>query len=318
MRVLVTHRPGGAFGFITDGWINALKSKGHDVARWDGIVSSWHSFAPDLYIGCSGHKQPIPSNHNSKIAIHVNPYGPIDVGGINEPQQAIDWVKSIKPNIVFGYGFDEDKVYWQYWKERLGIPWCPMPTAGDKTIFNISTPISSRSNGLIYIGGRWAYKAKSIDAYLIPAIRYIQGNGYKAEVYGWGDWLPGTSRGQVTNEEVPVLFNKSKIGPCISEPHTQSYGFDLPERFFKVALCGLLPIHDPVPTIKKLFPNLPMAQNPSQYAELCNHYLAHDDERCKLVSIISNDVLNNHTYHNRLSRLFREIGFTTEAEEMLR
>jgi len=317
MKILVTHRPGGAFGFITDSWINAFKDKGHEVSRWDGIERSWYSFEPDLYLGCSGHKQPIPPNHNAKIAIHVNPYGPIDVNGINEQQQSKDWVISMKPDIVFGYGFDDDSIYWKYWKEKLGIPWCPMPTAGDKTIFNITTPIESRSNGLIYIGGRWSYKATSIDKYLLSAIRHAQANKHKVEVYGWGDWPPGISRGQITNEEVPLLFNKSKIGPCISEPHTQMHGFDLPERFFKVSLCGLLPIHDPVPTLKRLFPDLPMAQNVDQYVELCNYYLTHDAERINLAKKINSLVLNGHTYHHRLSRLLRELGFVSESHEML-
>jgi len=318
MRILTTHRVGGAFGFITESWINAMQDKGHVVARWDGTLNSWNDFAPDLYCGCSGHKQSIPTNRTAKIAIHVNPYGPVNVNGINEPQQAIDWVKSMKPDVVFGYGFDEDKIYWQYWQEKLGIKWCPMPTAGDKTIFKITNDITTRPNDVIYIGGKWSYKGTNIDAYLLPAIKYVVQNGFKAEVYGWGDWKPGESRGLITDEKVPVLFNEAKIGPCISEPHTQAHGFDLPERFFKVALCGLLPIHDPVPTLRRLFPDLPMAKNPVEYSELCNHYLCKPEERFVLSKKISDQVLNNHTYHHRLSRLFKELGFDQESADMLK
>lgn len=318
MRILTTHKVGGAFGFITESWINALKDKGHVVERWNGIAKSWFDFNPDLYIACSGHKQPIPSNHSAKIAVHVNPYGPIDVKGINESQQAIDWVKSIRPDVVFGYGFDEDRVYWQYWQEKLGIKWCPMPTAGDKTIFKTTKLLTHRTNDLIYVGGRWSYKVVNIDAYLTPAIKHIQENGYKAEIYGWGDWLPGQSRGITPDENVPVVFNNAKIGPCISEPHTQSHGFDLPERFFKVALCGLLPIHDPVPTLRKLFPDLPMARDPGEYAELCCHYLRKEKERLDLSIKIYKQVIENHTYHNRLSRLFKELGFDQESTDMLK
>ena len=241
MRILTTHRVGGAFGFITESWINALKDKNHVVARWDGSNDSWRDFKPDLYIGCSGHKQPIPANHGAKIAIHVNPYGPVNINGINESAQAIDWVKSMKPNVVFGYGFDEDSVYWQFWQQKLGIKWCPMPTAGDKTIFKITTDLNNRTNDLIYVGGKWSYKGVNIDSYLLPAVRYIQGNGHKAEIYGWGDWKPGESRGLIPDEKVPLLFNNAKIGPCISEPHTQAHGFDLPEIFFKVSFVTARP-----------------------------------------------------------------------------
>src|SRR5215831_12305434 len=89
VRVLLVHRPGGAFGYISDGWINALRDRGHRVERWDGLENSWHSFAPDLYLGCSGHRQPIPPRHNCKIAIHVNAYGPVHLDGLNESEETI-------------------------------------------------------------------------------------------------------------------------------------------------------------------------------------------------------------------------------------
>jgi len=73
-----------------------------------------------------------------------------------------------------------------------------------------------------------------------------------------------------------------------------------------------------VPTLKKLFPNLPMAQNSNEYSELCNHYLVNHVDRITLISNIHKEILNNHTYHNRLSRLFKELGFINESEEMLR
>lgn len=317
MRILLTHKPGGAFGFITESWMNALVDCNHIVERWDGNPASWNEFQPDLYIGCSGHKQPIPSNHKSKIAIHVNPYGPISVKGIDESQSNIDWVKSIKPDIVFGYGFDDDKIFWQYWTTKLGIKWCPMPTAGDKTIFKITNDLTNRKNDLVYVGGRWGYKSTSIDSFLLPAINYLNTLKYKSHVYGWGDWPNGICRGIIQDDMVIKVFNDAKIGPCISEPHTQKHGFDLPERFFKVSLCGLLPVHDPVPTLRNLFADLPMAKNPNEYKDLCNHYLCFEKERIELSNKIRDKVLNNHTYHHRLSRLFLELGLNTESKEML-
>ena len=104
MRVLLTHRPGGAYGHISEGWLNAFKHTGHDVVRWDGSTSSWESFNPNIYIGCSGHRQPIPKHRKiCRVAIHVNPFGGTNTG-VNESQDAIDWVKEQKPDLVFGYG----------------------------------------------------------------------------------------------------------------------------------------------------------------------------------------------------------------------
>ena len=121
MRVLLCHRPGGAFGYITDAWANAFRDKGHMVQRWDGQEASWRAFAPELYIGCSGHRQPIPANRNTKVAIHVNPYGPVDLGSINESKESIDWTVAQKPDAVFGYGHEEDRLLWSYWTKKLAI-----------------------------------------------------------------------------------------------------------------------------------------------------------------------------------------------------
>ncbi len=317
MRILIVHRPGGAFGYITDSWINALRDVGHNVQRWDGLESSWNSFKPELYIGSSGHRQPLPKDRNCKFAMHVNPYGPIDCGGINEPQQSIEYIKSMRPDVVFGYGFDIDKVYWKYWEEKLGIPWAPMPTAADATVFKKITPLSQRTLDAIYIGGRWAYKAKSIDTYLIPAVRHIYANDRTMEIYGWGDWPKNQCKGIISDDRVTPTFNKAKIAPCISEPHTQQWGYDLPERIWKVAACGCLPIHDPVPTLKRIIPNLPMAQDPAQYADLSLYYITHDEEREKLAEEIREIVIDNHTYHHRLAGLFSVLGMNKESNNML-
>ena len=103
MKIMLCHRPEGAFGYITDGWQNALHDRGYEVRRWDGDASSWREYQPDLYIGCSGHKQPIPSNRNEcQVAIHVNPCGPVNIDGINESQDNINWVVDQKPDLYLG------------------------------------------------------------------------------------------------------------------------------------------------------------------------------------------------------------------------
>ena len=41
MKILMVRRVGGAFGYITDGMVNALRSKGHTVLRYDNDVKTW-------------------------------------------------------------------------------------------------------------------------------------------------------------------------------------------------------------------------------------------------------------------------------------
>ena len=52
MKILMVRRVSGAFGYITDGMVNALRSKGHEVKRFDGEMRTWEEFDPDIYIDC--------------------------------------------------------------------------------------------------------------------------------------------------------------------------------------------------------------------------------------------------------------------------
>lgn len=309
MKILLTHKPGGAYGFISEGWLNALKAAGHTVQRWDGIQSTWDEFNPDLYIGCSGHRQPIPKNHkHTKIAIHVNPYCDMSIDGINETADAINWTVNQKPTVVFGYGHEDYRSYWANWTTKHNIPWVPMPTAGDSTIFKDYGAF--RDLDIVYVGGYWPYKARNIDKYLIPAIKTTN---LKSRICGWGDWPVVASK--IDDRDVPALFNIAKIGPCIVEPHTSKWGIDIPERMWKVALCGALVISDPVKDIEKHMPSVVVANDPKHYAELCEYYSANDNkqERLEIANQQKAEVIKNNTYFKRLAVLFRAIDKATDC-----
>jgi len=313
MRVLLNQRPGGAYAYISDAWQNAFRSVGVVCERWDGTQNTWQSFAPSLYIGASGHKQPIPDHRNScKVAIHCNPYGDVDIHGINESQVDIKWVLDQHPDVVFGYGFKDDAHFWSKWTVNYGIPWVPMPTAADITLFNITN--RPKLYDIVYIGGYWSYKSSSIDKWLLPVIR--ENSNYC--LYGWGKWPAGVKHlGIVKDEDVPNLLASAKVGPCISEPHTGLYGIDIPERIWKIVMCGALAIHDNIPRLIDRIPSLIMAENVEHFRLLCSYYIKADqtviDEWCRRQR---HDVLTAHTYHHRLSGLLFALGFDNVAISM--
>lgn len=319
MRVLLVNRPGGAFGYITDGWLNALRDRGHEVRRWDGLENSWREFSPDIYCGASGHKQPIPPNRGDcKVAIHVNPLGPVDIDGINENEENIRWTLNQKPDAVFGYGHEEDRLLWSGWASQHGIPWVPMPCAGDRIIFREVTPAADRPFDMVYLGGRWKYKGQTIDAYLLTALRNNAAeHNITYSVRGWGEWPNGICSGIVPEDEANKFLNSGRVGPCIAELHTHQYGIDVPERVFKLALCGTLAIHDPVPTIKRFMPSSIVAQNVPNFIDLCRHYSQNEEERVEKLKQVRDEVLAAHTYHHRMQTLFAALGFAEAAKGMV-
>jgi len=313
MRVLFCSRVGGAWSFITDGMINALRDIGVTADRWDGKRYSWDAFSPDLYIGCSGHRQDVPNDRKCKVAIHVNPYGPTKIDpNINESQGAIDWVKSIKPDAVFGYGHESDRHYWSFW-DKNGILWVPMATAGDVTIFNVANGEHNKYD-IGYVGGRWPYKAKDIDAYLFPVLRDTT---ISHMVRGWGTWPDNLCGGPITDNEVPILLASCRIVPCISEPHTLVHGIDLPERVFKSALSGAVVIHDPVPGLDRYLPHIIIASNPKVFHYEIKGLLREPSWLPKIAQQQRDDVLAAHTYHHRMATLMSAIGFDDTASSLL-
>ncbi len=317
MNILLTHRPSGAYGFISDGWYNAFRDRGHKVVRWDGLEKSWLNFNPSLYIGCSGHQQSIlPKNNrgNCKIAIHCNPFGPVDIPGINESEDNIRWTLNQKPDCVFGYGMEGDRLLWSFWESKFGLKWVPMPNAGDKTLFKDLG--QDREFDIVYLGGRWDYKALTIDEYLIPVLKSNQLN---CKLYGWGNWPDKLCSGILADDKVNAFFNLGKIGPCISERHSHTHGIDIPERAFKVALSGTMVIHDCTITIRSMVPSIVVASTPAQFYEYC-HYFARPEnveERRQIAQKQKEEVLSAHTYHHRLSGLLDALEFKDEARRML-
>ena len=318
MKVLLCNRPDGAFGFISDGWYNAFINKRHSVARWDGELDSWLRFNPDIYIGCSGHKQQVPVHRGRcKIAIHVNPYGPVKIKDIDETPQNITWTMAQRPDVVFGYGHDTDRILWSYWQDKVGVPWVPMPTAGDAVIYHDQyAGNENKATDVVYLGGRWPYKGKSIDKYLLPVLR---DGRITSKVYGWGEWPDNLSLGSLPDSDVCRFIASGRVAPCVSEPHTQTYGFDVPERMFKAALCGTLVVHDSVPDLKKLMLSVVVAQNPSNFLDLCVHYSRPENQnvREELARQQRREVLEGQTYHHRLSGLLAALNFPDEASDMV-
>lgn len=313
MKILLPHRVGGAFGHITDSWLAALLHAGFDVKRYDGAVESWLNFDPDLYIGCSGHRQLIPSDTKAKIAIHVNPFGRMNVPGIDESADAIDWVCKQKPVTVFGYGFEIHRHYWSKWETDQKIPWTPMPTGADYCKYkNLNL---NRIYDIVYLGGRWAYKAKTIDKYLLPLLRSAD---VTKKVAGWGDWPAELNVTELPLNEENRFFNSGNIGPCMSEPHTYEHGIDLPERAFKLALSGTMFIHDAKRAISSILDTAVAADSPEEYVKLHKYFINMPAKRESAADMQRLEILAGHTYHHRLALLLKNCGFATEATQLLK
>jgi hypothetical protein len=322
MRVLVVQGGGGsmgAFQYITQGIMNALEFAGHVVQRWDGNVATWKEFEPDLYLGCSGHKQPIPGREIRKstlVGIHVNPYSKTKVGivdggpNLDETPGDIEWTLAQKPNFVFCYCTDSfiPEYYGNWLKHVPKI--IQMPGAADTTIFKPTRSMKQYLCDIGWVGGYWGYKAKMLDIYIKPLI-----HKYKCNIYGWGGWEKNQKLDDI---EVPHLFASAKICPSVSEPHSRIYPIDLPERVFKIPAAGGFTIHSPSPAVPDLFGDVvPMAKDEHEWIEMINYYLANDDLRVREAARQRRVIISRHTYFDRCANMLRTMGFENEADHLI-
>ncbi len=332
MRVLIVAPRGGAFTYIEAGWVNALTHLGHEARYWSGERSEWDAFQPDIYIGRTGWRQTLPfdliARDRTKIVLHVNPYGskrldPVHGNrSLNEPAYLIEWAVEQKPDLVFGLGWGDDiELYWDRWRDELGLNLLMMPTAGDPFVYYKTAPDPKWACDLAFVGGRWRYKANSIDRYLVPLM-----GKYDMRIHGWGgwrtwrDWRSLLRSSKIADEDVRVLLSSARIGPVVHEPHSAIYGIDVPERVFKVPLCGALAISDPSASLHRYFPEdiLPMGHSPREYRDLIDHYLANEQERLMLADRQRRHVLAHHTYLNRMQSMMAALGFDQPSKDAKR
>ncbi len=139
------------------------------------------------------------------------------------------------------------------------------------------------------------------------------------KVHGWGDWPSGVCSGGLGDDQANKLLNLGRVGPCISEKHSHTHGIDIPERAFKVALCGTLVVHDNAVSLKRMIPSALVASTPKQFQDWCVYYSRPENatERIELIKKQQQEVLTAHTYHHRMAALLGATGFTNEAATMV-
>lgn len=307
MRILTCAPNGGAFKYILDGISNALRLAGNTVDVAPATVPN--DF--DLYLGCSGWTQKLPPKPQRKglVGIHVNPFGTKKVGSvdggpvIDESPAAIKWVLEQQPDFVYCYCSDQfTPQYFNFWTSKHGIKVVGLPTAADITIYYPRQPEERFKCDVAWIGGRWPYKAITMDKYLPQLFK-----AYKSKVYGWGGW--GNDGKTISDAEVPILFASATVSPCVSEPHTVVHPVDLPERPFKAIASGGLVIHTPSPAVAPIFGDtVPVPRDMQHWMDLVMHFIVHPDERVQRIAAQRKAVLANHTYFDRCAGIARAIN----------
>ncbi len=184
-----------------------------------------------------------------------------------------------------------------------------------------------------FVGGFWPYKGKKLQEWLIPLFHGFSHSDWKldglpfrrsARIYGGSSWPTPHHLGIVTARQELEIYNSSILCPNISEPHSTTYGFDIVERPFKLALCGCDVISDYVTEMDEVFSDtqglaLTTAKTPAAFSSLFYSLLreskTNPEKRQKRIARLKNCVIAKHTYHDRISQMVENFSLPPEVKE---
>ncbi|MDB3887365.1 glycosyltransferase [bacterium] len=130
---------------------------------------------------------------------------------------------------------------------------------------------------------------------------------HQVKIYGenWKDHEPFSAfdQGFVLYQNIPKVYANTKILIDDANRVTKNWG-SINSRVFDALASGVLVITNGVLGNKNVFNGLlPTYQNEKELTESLKYYLENERERIKLVKILQNEVLKNHSYENRAAQL---------------
>lgn len=328
-----------ALYFIFEGWRQVFIHTGHEW-RWmqagEAPIDVFNEYEPDIYIGTTydidrATFKAIAARPNLKVVLKGSNYGPqtdeIDLVKfpiVNANEKELETMKRLKgetgrPDTVFNfYHINRYPGTMEYWKSKLGIDLVEGLPAAD--IFNYK-PVAPRPElqcDIAFVGGYWPYKGINLQKYIFPLCYPI--GKYNVKIFGNQPWPLPQYLGNANTDTVEALFSSATICPNISEPHANEFGFEVNERVFKLAANKAFCINDPIASLNEdifLDNELVIAQDPTHFQDLVSLFIKNPGLRQKHIDACYRNVMDNHTYINRMVNLLNVLKLEDEATKIV-
>ena len=199
-----------------------------------------------------------------------------------------------------------------YWKYH-GVPTYGELLAADTFEYTNGQFRPEFASDISFIGGYWAYKAQTFNKYLLPLCNDFK---YRIKIFGNNPWPVPQYCGYVQNEIVKDILASATICPNLSEPHSGVFGFDIIERPFKLLANKCFMISDYVEGLNMTFGDkIVMAKSPTDFWEKIDYFIKNPEKRIPYIQQGYEEVINNHTYFNRVNEIFTNLGLLSHAQK---
>lgn len=326
MKVLIANYDKFAHYYIHLGLAKAMTHMGMEVIMWDTnskpVFDAFDEFEPDLFIGQTFNvdraiAKCIAERPNMMVVMKASDDGPIHdtmdhskFPVLVASDRERDTIKKLmedtgKPDFVFVHYRDErlDETH-GYWRQR-GVRVESMLSGACIFDYTCGTKKPEFECDLAFVGGRWGYKAQTLDKWFLPFIA----TDLNIKIFGNQPWGVPQYCGFLPDEQVKHLFASAKICPNLSEPHSQVFGYDIVERPFKLLSNKCFVVSDYVEDMKTIIPNgIVYAKTPSDFISKIMYYMEKPDKRQEVIQQGYDCVMNNHTYFHRVAYMFNKLG----------
>lgn len=358
MRILISDDNPFAHHYIRMSIARVLTMMGHQAIMWDihkkPVFDAFDEFEPDLFIGqtyniTKGLIECLQERPHVKVAMKAADWGPRThpneedkTIGLVEPidsstidlkkypvlvasDQEIEMVRKLqeatgKPDLVYVH-YNPKRVWMshKHWKYKLGIKTHSLMNAADVLQYSNGKIKPEYECDFCFVGGRWGYKAQTLDRWLIPLLSRDQ--DYNVKIFGNQPWGVSQYCGFLPDDEVRHLFSSAKLGINLSEPHSQDLGYDIIERPFKLAIAKKSIVSDWVDDLVKLFPadEIQFAKKPEDFKVLIDNELSMSPKyRAERGRAAYDIVLDSHTYFHRVRDLLTALNMDSHAVKCMK
>lgn len=339
MKIIISDDSNGtnAHSYIRLGLARALSACGHETFIWNinqkSAIDIFDEINPEIFLGQTynlerGLIKALCERPHIKVVLTGSDWGdqsdqmdlnrfPILVANPTEIKltELLNKERGID-RIVCHYHPSRIHITHHHWEDKLGIPIGGVPLAADISDYTGGRFHEEFKSDVCFVGGRWGYKGRTIDKWLVPLCDSRLSLNIK--IFGNRGWGLVQYAGFIDTKYVRHIMKSAKVCPNMHEEHSQVYGIDVVERVFKILSNKCPCVSDYVESLAvDFFPNgeVEFAKTPQEYKEKClaviNGDLIIDTEKAY------QKVMAEETYFNRASSILSYIGLEEESRNIL-